>query len=117
MTLKLEFQQSECEHVEVPQLQFLARVLDTTGDAMVQTVQKTSGSAAGAVPTCWWTSLRSCSDVREVPRSDAFGRVWACVRMLSTGVYWVLEGTSHTQRTLPTLFTASPGRYLNTGQG
>ena len=49
--------------------------------------------------------------------SDAFGRVWTCVWMPSTGVYWVLEGTRHTQRTRPTGFTASSGRYINTGQG
>ena len=49
--------------------------------------------------------------------SDAFGRVWTCVWMPSTGVYWSLEGTRHTQRTLPEGFTASPGRYINTGQG
>ena len=27
-------------------------------------------------------------------------------------VYWMLEGTRHTQRTRPTGFTASPGRYI-----
>ena len=48
--------------------------------------------------------------------SDAFGSVWTCVWMPSTGVYWMLEGTRHTQRTRPTGFTASPGRCINTGQ-
>ena len=41
--------------------------------------------------------------------SDAFGRVWTCVWMPSTGVNWILEGTRRTQRTRPTGFTASPG--------
>ena len=49
--------------------------------------------------------------------SDAFGRVWTCVWMPSTGVCGILEGTRHTQRTRPTGFTASPGRCINTGQG
>ena len=37
--------------------------------------------------------------------TDAAGRVWTWVWKQSTGVYWCLEGS------------ASPGRYINTGQG
>ena len=50
---------------------------------------------------------------------DAAGR---CVDLRVAavhGVYWSVEGTRHTQMTppsLPTGFTASPGRYFSTGQ-
>ena len=43
--------------------------------------------------------------------SDAAGRVWTCVWKQSTGVYWCLEGTQHTQLARLEGFTASPGRY------
>ena len=49
--------------------------------------------------------------------TDAAGQVWTCVWKQSTGVNWSLEGTRHTQWTRPEGFTASPGRYINTGQG
>ena len=69
---------------EIPSVHFFvrARRCTTTGDGMVQTVQKTSGCAAGAVPACWWTSLRSCSDVpvsrlrREVLQLQFVDKVW-----------------------------------------
>ena len=49
--------------------------------------------------------------------TDAGSREWTFVWKQSTAVYWCLEGTSHTQWTRPEGFTASPGRYVNTGQG
>ena len=33
--------------------------------------------------------------------TDAAGRVWTCVWKQSTGIYWSLEGTRHTQWTRP----------------
>ena len=60
-----------CRRPDVGQVQFLDRdtpVVVQRQGRMVQTVQ--FGGAAGAVPATLWTSLRSCSDVREEPASE-----------------------------------------------
>ena len=72
-------------------------------------------AGGGGVAAGWWRRLLACAERGSAPMP--VGRVWTCVWMPSTGVYWILEGTRHTQRTRPTWFTASPGRYINTGQG
>ena len=59
--------------------------------------------------------------VREVtivaPFVDTAGRTWYCISRQDGGFSWWLAGTSHHQGTHPEGITASPGRYMNTGQG
>ena len=59
-----------------------------------------------------------CRDSRSWQRAfhDRHGHEW--VRVLGpTGVYFWKVSTNHTQWDLPEGYTASPGRYINTGQG
>ena len=59
--------------------------------------------------------------VREVtimaPFVDTAGRTWYWLSRPDGGYTWWLAGTSHHQGTPPEGITASPGRYINTGQG
>ena len=71
-------------------------------------VPQTSGQLVDVPMPAW---------MRLALGTDAAGRVWTCVWKQSTEVYWCLEGTRHSQWTRPEGFTASPVRFLNTGQG
>ena len=59
--------------------------------------------------------------VREVtimaPFVDTAGRTWLWISSPDGRYTWCLAGTRHAQRTRPEGITASPGRFLNTGQG
>ena len=59
--------------------------------------------------------------VREVtimaPFVDTAGRRWYWLSGTDGGFAWLLDGTHHVQWTRPEGITASPGRYINTGQG
>ena len=58
--------------------------------------------------------------VREVtvmaPFVDPAGRTWYWLSGTDGGSAWYLVGTQHVQWTRPEGLTASPGRYINTGQ-
>ena len=59
--------------------------------------------------------------VREVmimaPFVDTAGRTWYWISTPDGRYTWLLDGARHTQQTRPEGITASPGRYINTGQG
>ena len=61
------------------------------------------------------------SSVREVtvfaPFVDTAGRTWTFISGPDGRQAWFLAGTQHVQWTRPEGITASPGRYINTGQG
>ena len=63
------------------------------------------------VPVPVWTELTRDRDVA--------GRVWCRIAAYGgrQGVFWWQLGTQHYQWLLPPRITASPGRYINTGQG
>ena len=48
--------------------------------------------------------------------TDDRGIRWCHVLGRSGGPYWWMVGTDHTNKDRPQGFTASPGRYINTGQ-
>ena len=48
---------------------------------------------------------------------DANGEVWSRIWDSTRQIYWWCLDTGHVQWNTPSGITASPGRYINTGQG
>ena len=92
------------QEIDVPKISSLSRPLLRRSLPVPQTAEQLV-----EVPLPAW--------MRLALGTDAAGWVWTCVWKQSTGIYWSSEGTRHTQWTRPEGFTASPGRYINTGQG
>ena len=67
----------------------------------------------------WWKcrwQRRSSWCAAQTSLASHGVRLWV-TRARTGGVYWWMTGTRHVQWTPPAGFTASPGRYINIGQG
>ena len=120
--------------VTVPSVPILDVAVPQMVDVMVEVLtcfeKPSSVEQVNAVPTidlrCPCNARRRVEQLVDVPvpqtallalGTSASGVAWR--QMLATGrsVFWWLPGMQHTSWHPPPGWTASPGRYVNTGQG